>query len=345
MMQGSQPSPYLSSSWGRDMMELVGASLARSTWAKYEAGWNCFADFETNRSSPSPWPIPAEILRDFAVWGIRCRGLAPASLKTYFLALSMAHKLKGLSFPGLEDKLLDLIIRGAENLAAKSIPPPSSHPQQARRAVSLPMLKILGHKLAESGWDPTSKQSIWTAMLVAFFSSARMGELLAKGEKGFDPDSTLLWGDIKAREDGSFLLHIKSPKSRSAKGEFLDIFQFQGCCPAAALRQLHQLWLSPSKDLPVFRLAGGINLTIWRLNKVLRDLVVGLPKIRPGDISCHSFRAGLPSHLARFPELASSSEIKQWGRWKGDSFQLYTRGEGTQRRKIFSTITATLNPM
>ena len=118
-------------------------------------------------------------------------------------------------------------------------------------------------------------------------------------------------GDIKAREDGSFLIHIKSPTSRSAGGEFLDVFQFQGCCPAAALRQLNLAWLSPSRDLLVCRLAGGINLTIWRLNKVLRDLVVGLLKIRPGDISCHSFRAGLPSHLARFPELASDTHTKR----------------------------------
>ena len=66
----------------------------------------------------------------------------------------MAHKLRGFSnFPGLQDKLLDLIVKGAEKLAAKPTPNPSPHPQQTRRAVSLPMLKILGHKLAGSAWD------------------------------------------------------------------------------------------------------------------------------------------------------------------------------------------------
>jgi len=30
-------------------------------------------------------------------------------------------------------------------------------------------------------------------------------------ESSFDPSTTLSWADIKAREDGSFLIHIKNP--------------------------------------------------------------------------------------------------------------------------------------
>jgi hypothetical protein len=90
--------------------------------------------------------------------------------------------------------------------------------------MTLPLLKILGHNLAASGWQKGNIQTVWTASTLGFFSIARMGEILSKEEKGFDPSSTLTWADIKAREDGSFLIHIKNPKSGRKGGSMLTFF-------------------------------------------------------------------------------------------------------------------------
>ena len=55
-------------------------------------------------------------------------------------------------------------------------------------------------------------------------------------------------------------------------------------------------------------------------------------------ISCHSFRAGLPSLISQFPELMSIDDIKSWGRWSGESYAKYTRLGDMQKKKLFSMI-------
>jgi hypothetical protein len=56
------------------------------------------------------------------------------------------------------------------------------------------------------------------------------------------------------------------------------------------------------------------------------------------SISCHSFRAGIPSLLSLFPDLATSDMIKGWGRWASDCYSRYTRLQLPQRERIFATI-------
>ena len=60
-------------------------------------------------------------------------------------------------------------------------------------------------------------------------------------------------------------------------------------------------------------------------------------------ISCHSFRAGIPSVLSLFPDLVSDDEIKGWGRWRSDSYQRYCRMQLGQKRTIFDKIAVVLN--
>jgi hypothetical protein len=55
-------------------------------------------------------------------------------------------------------------------------------------------------------------------------------------------------------------------------------------------------------------------------------------------VSCHSFRAGIPSTLSLFPDLASSDMIKGWGRWESDCYTRYTRLQLPQRERIFGYI-------
>jgi hypothetical protein len=77
---------------------------------------------------------------------------------------------------------------------------------------------------------------------------------------------------------------------------------------------------------------------LGELSALLPDFCV------PGEdsISCHSFRAGIPSTLALFPDLAKTDDIKGWGRWHSDCFNRYTRLHHDQKKAIFDKITAAI---
>ena len=230
-------------------------------------------------------------------------------------------------------------IRGAENLSFYK-----KLSQGSRKVMTLPLLKILGHQIASSEWDEESKQVFWTAGSVAFFGSFRFGEILCSSETVFNPAESLLWEDVTVKDD-SVLVKIKIPKSRTLKGEFVDLFRIENSnfCPVLAIKRLMKLrgkGLNPKK--PVFSFPSGKNLTSPMLNSCLVKLLSPVIGQEARNISGHSFRAALPSVLANRPDLASDDDIKHWGRWNGQSFQLYTRLKPQQRRIIFNKILSAL---
>jgi hypothetical protein len=53
--------------------------------------------------------------------------------------------------------------------------------------------------------------------------------------------------------------------------------------------------------------------------------------------------AGMASTLNRFPHLASSEDIKGWGRWDSSCYTKYARLTLDKKRAIFKKITSALN--
>jgi hypothetical protein len=212
-----------------------------------------------------------------------------------------------------------------------------------RRVMTFSLLLTLGDIIAATDWDPLDKQVVWSAATTSFFASTRLGEILASETNAFSPSSDLTWKDVALTEGNSFLIRIKQPKSGEKEGEYVDIFPFSGyrCCPVKALKKLRTLQKEKGiydPSLPVFRFASGSYLTPPRLNRILSKLLVDI--CRPGidSISCHSFRAGIPSILSLFPELVTSEMIKGWGRWHSECYIRYTRLQLPQRQKIFGKI-------
>lgn len=211
--------------------------------------------------------------------------------------------------------------------------------------MSLPLLKLLGHEISRSDWITEDKAVFWSACLIAFFGSLRLGEFLAKNERKFNPCETVLWQDMTLR-DHSLTMLIKIPKNRTKNGEIVDIFSFLGhnCCPIAAIKLLEGLKhgrLNP--NLPVFSFSNGVLLTPAFLTRFVQNSL----SIHIGNsaflISGHSFRAALPSTLSNCPELGQDEEIKLWGRWSSPSYKLYTRLKLERRRAIFSKIVSAFN--
>jgi hypothetical protein len=325
------------------MAGYIHASVANNTWYRYRSGWRAFEEFEGQAGQKFAWPLETTIVSAFAGYCLAVKKLKPASVKTYLASLVKLHKLRGYNSYSIDKEEVNTIMRGATNMLLSGPSPPSNR----RRVMTLQILRLLGHQLAESGWLKNTQQTIWAACLVGFFSSARMGELLAPHETGRDPTATLTWKCVQFRGDGSVLLHIRLPKMMTKEGDFVDLFPFPDppYCPVAALSKLY--WQQREAglgggDTAVFTYCSGKQLTREGLNAALKTLLEPVFDFRQGSISCHSFRAALSSALASRPNQVSAEDIKHWGRWSSDTYQTYTRLKHDQKKELYGKIIDTL---
>jgi len=256
-------------------LDFLHASIAKRTWQKYNSGWKAFEEFEDHVETTFAWPLTKDTLRGFTAYCLAIRKIQSASVRAYISSLAMLHKLKGFTNVDLQDDIVNMMLRGADNLILAA----GIQPHNNRRAMTLPLLRHFGHRLNTSGWHPTTKQCFWTAGLIAFFGTVRMGELLSPTEKHADPTTTLTWEDVHFREeDRSFLIHLKIPKTAPKQGEFVDIFKFKkfGCCPVAALENLRRKQQEMGKGNPqdpVFIFPGGRFMTTSSFNAGLKSLM------------------------------------------------------------------------
>jgi len=251
--------------------------------------------------------------------------------------LKLVHELKNLDTSGCDNNLVKLTIRGAENLGIYS-----EKAVRKRNVITLPILKLIGHEIAAQNWNSLNKQIVWTACCLAFFGSLRMGEILFNCEKSFDPHASFLWGDVNWQPD-HVVLRIKSPKSKNKGGDWVDIFEFKdSVCPVKALKKLSEMSKNRSKDSPVFTFENGKLLTKKVFNETIGSLLKRFEKTG-AKFSGHSFRAGIPATLARFPELVNNNHIQGWGRWGSNAYLVYTRLKTDQKRKIYEKIVQCLN--
>ena len=304
------------------------------------AALNSFKTFEYTNKTSYEWPLRPEVINEYCNWALTVRKLKFSTVEAYIYSLAIVHKIRGINDLGCHNYICKLMIRGAENLSVYA-----QKTKPSRNIMSLPLLKILGNEICNTEWQLDSKQCIWAACLTAFFGTCRMGELLSKNVATYDAKTTLLWGDLKFKDD-AWLLHIKSPKSRVEGGEYVDIFAFpnHNCCPVKALLAWQKI--SPHSkhpDRPVFMLANGNLLTKANFNSSIKELLAKrLGKIAH-NITGHSFRAGIPSILAKHPELASDAHIMGWGRWCSKAYLSYTRLKIDQKIKMFKKIVRGLN--
>jgi hypothetical protein len=209
--------------------------------------------------------------------------------------------------------------------------------------MNLSTLLLIGHRIASSDWHKFSKQIVWTACTVAFFTSVRMGEILVSHEKLFEAKSTLLWQDVNFLDSKDILLKLPFTKTTKFQGCFIDVFPFPAypCCPVAALARLKEMAIAEgtySSDLPVFTFASGKFLTTGKLNLILKELLQDIYIPGVSEISSHSFRAAIPSAIGAFPDKMLVAELKDWGNWVGDSYKLYVRMRKSQRKALFKKV-------
>jgi len=208
--------------------------------------------------------------------------------------------------------------------------------------MSYPLLQLLRHNLAKSAISQQDRQMLWAAFCLAFFGSLRFGEILSNSSSSFLPKETLLWRDTSLLSPSHLLLKLKNTKT--AAFETVDIFSIPSLpeCPVAAFSRfkISSIFLP---DTPVFTWKSGTFLTLKEVNSWIVQLLQ--PQLGPlsSQLSAHSFRAAIPTLLARFPESASSEEIMGWGRWKSSAYLSYTRLKPDQRQRIYNNIVSLIS--
>jgi hypothetical protein len=317
--------------------ELIEASYATASWAKHKSAMKSLETFENSHGGKHDWPLSTNRICEYTSWALTENGLKSSTVRSYLSSIAMAHKLSDMEH-NCSNFIVNLLLRGAENLCLyKPIV------RNTRKVMTLPLLKIIGHYVATSNWSENSKLVFWSACVVAFFGSFRLGEILPAYSDNFNPDETLLWRDVNFNSKDSVLINIKIDKNKNQQGSFVDLFRFDGhnCCPVSSLRAMHDL--NPSPNSPVFSFSNGLNLTVRKLNSTLHVLLYPALGESAFMICGHSFRAGLPSAMANDPEAVKDFEICQWGRWSSESYLLYTRLKFKQKQALFRKITEVLN--
>jgi hypothetical protein len=323
----------------------ISQSLTYHSWARYESAWHSFLKFCTSESLPVSWPIQLSVARNYVCWADFSAHLAPATIKAYLSCLSQLHFLTGFEKPEfLSDGWIKSVLKGAEN--AKFYEQTSFN---KRKPVTFDILILIGHQIMSSTWSEFHKSLFWSLSLLLFWGSFRAGELLPMSELTFDPKTNLTWDDIIFRSDGSIIVRIKSPKTATFPGQFVDIFpctQNSAYCPVSNLKKFRQFALKHNflkNGTAVFRSSDGNVVFTSQFVQLVSDLLQPLHVLGPNDvITGHSFRFGIPSTLALINSPELDSDVQIWGRWTSEAFKSYMKLVTDQKKRIFEKISGYL---
>ena len=321
-----------------DFENLMLHSSTKQTWAKHCSAWKLFIEFCNAYGVLFELPVNKEYIRAFVAWATTKKNLKSSTVKAYISSINIAHALGNVDCPNLNsDWCTKLALKGAKNFSDLTT---------VHRATRLPMnidlLTLLGHRIKNLEWGAYAKQVFWTACLTSFFSSCRMGEILAPLENSFEPGITLTWENVVFSGKGEVLIFIPFCKTTGFNGNLIDLYTVENCkfCPIASLNRLKRMAIAEDvwkPKNPIFAFKNGKFLTkqkvnLW-LSKILSDFTD-----ENHTFTGHSFRAAIPSILASHPDKCRVENIKDWGGWSSDCYTVYAKSDREKRRVLFAEI-------
>jgi hypothetical protein len=213
----------------------------------------------------------------------------------------------------IKNSQAEILLKGFKNQKSPS--------KKLRKPVTLKILAKLKIKIKKKFDDILLKKAIWSTFTLAFFGCLRMGEIVCKKENSFHSDSAFCWGDIKIHKN-YLTLNLKNTKNNE-----------KNICPFRAFLSCKKTFNSKcrtKKDEPVFLKNTSKLLTKKFLNKFLKENFK--------NITCHSFRAGIPSAIEKIPNTMFKKQIMNFGRWNSNSFSSYQKYKLSQKKWIFVNI-------
>ena len=172
------------------------------------------------------------------------------------------------------------------------------------------MLRLLKKKIIKDNIPGILKLLLWAVSCVLWNGSFRVHEILSRTVSEFDPQTTLLWEDIKFRNvklEGVMIeavsFKVKSPKvDRIGAGDFIEVYATgEYNCPVKALGKWREAnFLTENPKFPVFRTSEDQCFTGKQLNQHLSRLTECLSEhMKGGKVTSHSYRAGIASEMCR----------------------------------------------
>jgi len=313
-----------------ECLKLIGNSLAKSTWNRYNCAFNLWQKFcKSEKSNAEKITENKKIL--FICWCSKNTKLQTSTISMYLSAIT--HCLSLLKGGVGKSSLQNWVTKGLQNINSKK----KIKPKRETSPVTVCLLKKLGRYLNTKKGKRVTRLSAWAAALVAFWGCFRLGEILCKNQMDFDKFTDLTWKDVKLARK-SVRIRIKSGKTSGSKPIFvcLGALPRKSLCPRRALNKLKRLQGEKGlycQNLPVFRKGDGENFRPADMIQLLKK-VMG-----PGQsLTGKSFRAGIPSALGKNKGDFLTGELKNFGRWKSAAFKTYIKG-GVEDLDLYKRVT------
>ena len=287
-------------------------------------------------------PLSFYIISKFMVYMFEVRQVNVGTIKQYLSGLKFFHEYSGLPLSIFEDPRLIKLQKAMLNLQRLALKPSTD-----RRVFTFDCLVLCGHELSlmtNLGYE--DKQTIWCAILCAYWGSLRFGEILP-GSHGVVEIKLLTWRRIRYVTSRHLTLFIALPKQeKKAVGVIKHLYKFKKdpmYCPIWNLRHLYTIRAAERQvkgHHKVFELPSGKLLRMYTIRKLLKAVNTHFPP-GSGKLTCHSLRAGVAAMEACHPDQFTEKEVRDAGLWDSNCVDKYTRIQGVGQAKThkkFSTL-------
>ena len=320
------------------LANIANHSLAARTWSTYRTVETQLLRCQEESGTEMNFPLSNENVIMFIHWLFENRKVSSATVNCYIAGLRQLHIVNGVEIPMLRPPIVSQILEGKKNVETIMA---RQGRKPKRLPVTLNMMKLLKTEIKKMSLNQVDKALLWTVCTVAFCGCMRIHELLARKEREYDPEFSLLNKDIQVKtitiarvETAVMQIRLKSPKEdRIGKDKIVDIYQSNGAtCPLKAYKRWDRLRADHKPENPVFRLQNGKCLTGRSFNKHLKELLGKHINYKQGKVTSHSFRAGMATLLGQIGFC--DEQIMAMGRWSSDSFEKYMKLPRTKRAEM-----------
>jgi hypothetical protein len=279
-----------------------------------------------------PFPVACQTLSSY----IACLAnsfRSSSSIINYIHGIKTAHHLLDQPFPDLRTFMLRMQIRGVQKQLGNV-------PTQA--AIITPHVLMQMFSLLDM--NNSFHVAVWCVFTIAFFSFARMSNLLPRTRNSFDHTKQLTRSDIVLSAD-TLLLNFKWTKTLQDHSRILSIpltsIPNSPLCPVLSYNKLLQLC-----DIPMHRSAfcynrhsNLITLTSVQVVSFLRELTSEM-KLPPGKYTGHSFRRSGTTWA--FRSGVRSESIRSHGDWRSLAYLQYIQVTPDQKKRVSQQMANTI---
>lgn len=303
--------------------ELVQRSLASTTRAQYECGYQSYTVFLRmsgvvwNQNTEMP-PLTEESLMHFATHCFKSLKLKYSTIKLYICGIRYRYLEAGV--PNVFDN------RGSANLPRlesvyRGIKRSETKVKKIRLPITVDILRKICIKLRNGCFSKYTDSLMEATCVMAYFGFLRCGEFTVHSE--FDREINLCLGDILFKED-AVVLTLKTSKTDPFRlGVDIELFATaKDICPVSSLKRYLTIRKGPSKeDDPLFVLENGLPLNRNEFVKNLRS-VLNLIGYKAELFAGHSFRIGAATSIGT---RVDDHMIQTLGRWNSQCYIRYIR--------------------